>query len=68
MFLAANTRIETEMVSPMVKNKITIKKKKKRIPVPQKPPKIEKDKKAYDRKSEKKKVIKKIIEETSSNA
>jgi len=56
------------MVSPMVKNKITIKKKKKRIPVPQKPPKIEKDKKAYDRKSEKKKVIKKIIEETSSNA
>ena len=68
MFLAANTRIETEMVSPMVKNKIKIKKKKKRIPVPQKPPKIEKDKKAYNRKSEKKKVIKKIIEETSSNA
>ena len=68
MFLAANKRIETEMVSPMVKNKIKIKKKKKRIPVPQKPPKIEKDKKAYDRKSEKKKVIKKIIEETSSNA
>jgi hypothetical protein len=68
MFLAANTQIETEMVSPMLKNKIKIKKKKKRIPVPKKPPKIEKDKRAYDRKSEKKKVIKKIVEETSSNA
>ncbi len=29
------------------------KKKKKRIPVPQKPPKVEKSKKAYDRKKEK---------------
>jgi len=58
------------MVSLMVKikTKIKIKKKKKRIPVPKKPPKVEKDKKAYDRKSEKKKVIKKIVEETSSNA
>ena len=31
------------------------KKKKKRIPVPKKPPKVEKDKKSYDRKSEKEK-------------
>jgi len=31
-----------------------VKKKKKRIPVPQKPPKIEKSKKAYGRKKEKK--------------
>lgn len=30
--------------------KLTIKKKKKRIPVPQKPPKVEKSKKAYNRK------------------
>ncbi len=44
--------------------KIIIKKKKKRIPVPQKPPKIEKDKKAYDRKSEKKKSKKSIEDQT----
>jgi hypothetical protein len=62
---ATNSRMKTVKVK---KSKIKIKKKIKRIPVPQKPPKIEKDKKAYDRKSEKKKVIKKIIEETSSNA
>lgn len=31
-----------------------VKKKKKRIPVPQKPPKVERSKKAYDRKKEKK--------------
>ena len=43
------------------------KSKKKRIPVPQKPPKIEKDKKSYDRKTEKKKVRKRIDEETSNN-
>jgi hypothetical protein len=35
------------------KEKIKIGKKKKRIPLPQKPPKIEKSKKAYDRKKEK---------------
>ena len=35
------------------KEKIEITKKKKRIPVPQKPPKVEKNKKAYDRKKEK---------------
>jgi hypothetical protein len=62
---ATNSRMKTVKVK---KSKIKIKKKIKRIPVPQKPPKIEKDKKAYDRKSEKKKVIKKIVEETSSNA
>ena len=44
------------------KNKI-----KKRIPVPQKPPKVEKDKKSYDRKTEKKKTKKRIEEETSDN-
>jgi hypothetical protein len=42
------------------------KKIKKRIPVPQKPPKVEKDKKSYDRKSEKQKAKKRIDEETSS--
>ncbi|MCU0413425.1 MAG: hypothetical protein MUE91_03330 [Ignavibacteriaceae bacterium] len=45
------------------KIKIKIKKKIKRIPVPQKPPKIEKDKKSYDRKSEKKKAKKNIEDE-----
>ncbi len=39
--------------------KITVPKKKKRIPLPAKPPKIEKDKKAYDRKKEKDKIRKK---------
>jgi len=33
--------------------KIKIKKKKKRIPLPQKPPKVEKSKDAYDRNKEK---------------
>jgi hypothetical protein len=50
------------------KIKIKIKRKQKRIPVPKKPPKIEKDKNVYDRKSEKKKAIKKIEEESSSDA
>ena len=35
------------------KEKIKIEKKKKRIPLPQKPPKIEKSGKAYDRNKEK---------------
>ena len=35
------------------KNKIKIKKKKKRVPLPQKPPKVEKSRKTYDRKLEK---------------
>jgi len=44
-------------------NKIKIKKKKKRVPVPKKPPKVEKSKTSYDRKSEKKKAQKKIEDE-----
>ncbi len=39
-------------------DKIKIEKKKTRIPVPNKPPKVEKDKKAYDRKKEKDKLRK----------
>jgi hypothetical protein len=38
--------------------KISVPKKKKRIPLPSKPPKIEKDKNAYDRKKEKDKIRK----------
>ena len=40
------------------KTKIVVKKKKKRIPVPQKPPKVEKNKKIYDRNKEKEKFNK----------
>lgn len=47
----------------MKKVKISIKKKKKRIPIPQKPPKAEDSPKAYNRKREKKSVKKKIQEE-----
>ena len=47
-----------------MKSKIKIEKIKKRIPVPKKPPKVEKDKKLYDRKSEKKKAKKSIEDET----
>ena len=39
-------------------DKIKIDKKKKRIPVPNKPPKVEKSRKAYDRKKEKDKIRK----------
>lgn len=39
-------------------DKIVVEKNKKRIPVPKKPPKVEKDKKAYDRKKEKDKMRK----------
>ncbi len=49
------------------KIKITVEKKKKRIPVPQKPPKVEKNPKAYDRDEEKKKIKKKIQEDLNSN-
>ena len=48
-----------------MKNKIKIKKKKKRIPVPKKPPKVEKNPKAYDRKRSKRKLRKRIKEEQS---
>ena len=60
MFLATNARIKSRLVK---KIKIKIKKKSKRIPVPQKPPKVEKDKRTYDRKSEKKKSKKSIEDE-----
>jgi hypothetical protein len=39
-------------------DKIKIEKKKKRIPVPNKPPKVEKGRKGYDRKKEKDKIRK----------
>ena len=42
--------------------KITVKKKKKRIPIPQKTPKIEKSKDAYDRNKEKEKLRKNTSE------
>lgn len=42
------------------KSKIKIKKKKKRIPVPRKPPKVEKNPKAYDRQKSKRKLRKKL--------
>jgi hypothetical protein len=44
------------------KSKIKIEKKKKRIPVPMKPPKVEKNPKAYDRKKSKRKLRKKLKE------
>ena len=44
------------------KIKIVIEKKK-RVPVPKKPPKVEKNRKAYDRDEEKKKIKKKIQED-----
>ena len=49
------------------KIKIVIEKKKKRVPVPQKPPKVEKNPKAYDRDVEKKKIKKKIQEDLNPN-
>ena len=45
------------------KIKIEIKKKKKRIPLPKKPPKVIGSKKTYDRKKEKDKTRKKLNEE-----
>ncbi|MBK9098595.1 MAG: hypothetical protein IPM14_10880 [bacterium] len=49
----------------MKKSKIKIKKKAKRIPVPQKPPKVEKNPKAYDRKKNKRNLKKKLSEDLS---
>jgi hypothetical protein len=47
--------------SDMAKSlKIIVEKPKKRIPVPKKPPKIEEDKKAYNRKKEKNKLQKSL--------
>ncbi len=51
----------------MKKEKLIITKKKKRISLPQKPPKVEEKPKAYKRKVEKIKVLKKIQEDTSLN-
>ena len=51
----------------MKKEKISIKKKKKRIPIPQKPPKVEDNPKTYKRVKEKGITKKKIREETSSH-
>ena len=42
----------------MKKEKIIVKKKKNRIPLPQKPPKVEKSKNAYNRQIEKEEVRK----------
>jgi len=42
--------------------KITVKKKKMRIPIPQKPPQIDKSKDAYDRNKEKEKLRKNTSE------
>ncbi len=50
-----------------MKSKIIVEKKKKRIPVPQKPPKVEKNPKSYDREEEKKKIKKKIQEDLNAN-
>lgn len=47
----------------MLAMKITVKKKKKRIPIPQKPPKIEQSKDAYDRNKEKEKLRKSTKED-----
>lgn len=49
------------------KIKIIVERKKERVPVPQKPPKAEKNPKSYDRKEEKKKIKKKIQEELNTN-
>ena len=50
-----------------VKSKILIKKKKKRVPVPKKPPKVEKSPKAYDRKKYKRNLRKKLKEDLPTN-
>ena len=49
------------------KSKIIVQKKKKRVPVPQKPPKVEKNPKAYNRDDEKEQIKKKIQDELSAN-
>ena len=49
------------------KSKIIVEKKKKRIPVPQKPPKVEKNPKAYNREQEKEIAKSKIREDQRGN-
>jgi len=51
----------------MKKSKIKIKKKVKRIPVPKKPPKVEKNQKAYDRTKSNRNLKKKLNEDLPSN-
>ena len=51
----------------MKKVKISIKKKKKRIPLPQKPPTVEDNPKSYKREKEKKASKQRIKEETSAD-
>lgn len=46
-----------------IKSKIAIKKNKKRVPVPKKPPKVEKGPKVYDRKKSKTHLRKKFKKE-----
>jgi hypothetical protein len=47
--------------------KLKVKKKKKRIPVPRKPPKVEKNPKAYDRKKSKRILRNKLKEDLPTN-
>lgn len=61
------TKYLLQLDNMKTKTKISVEKKKKRIPVPQKPPKIEKNVKAYDRDEEKKKIKKKIQEDLNEN-
>jgi hypothetical protein len=49
-------------------SKILIKKKKKRIPVPKKPPKVETNPKAYNRKKSKRNLRKKLREDLPADA
>jgi hypothetical protein len=51
----------------MKKSKIKIKKKGKRIPVPKKPPKVEKNQKVYDRTKSNRNLKKKLNEDLPSN-
>jgi len=48
-------------------SKTKVKKQKKRIPVPKKPPKVEKNPKAYDRKKGKRNLRKKLKEDLPPN-
>jgi hypothetical protein len=47
--------------------KIKLKKVKRRIPLPEKPPKVEKNPKAYDRKKSKRNLRKKLSENLSAD-
>jgi len=49
------------------KSKIKVKRKQKRVPFPKKPPKVEKNPKAYDRKKSNQNLKKKLEEALSSH-